>query len=132
MSSSPPDNELDLALLRQLEQKNDSNQRDLAQRLGVSVGKINYCLRAVIDRGWVKANNFRRSDNKLAYVYILTPSGMTAKMQLARRFLAYKEAEFEHLQQEIVALRDEVARQQGAGDLPETANAAPRRERQDV
>ncbi len=101
---------LDYELLRQLDVKNDSNQRDLAKRLGVSVGKINYCMRAVIDRGWVKANNFRRSDNKLAYIYILTPSGVQAKMRLARKFLAHKEEEFERLQHEIDALRSEVSR----------------------
>ena len=108
---SPSDNELDYALLSQLESKTDSNQRDLAKRLGVSVGKMNYCLRAVIDRGWVKVNNFRRSDNKLGYVYILTPTGVHAKMRMARRLLALKEAEFEQLQREIDALRVEVSRQ---------------------
>ncbi|WP_084452505.1 MarR family EPS-associated transcriptional regulator [Roseateles chitosanitabidus] len=115
-----PGRALDYELLSQLEQKNDSNQRDLAMRMGVSVGKINYCLRAVIDRGWVKVNNFRRSDNKLAYVYILTPSGVHAKMRMARRFLAIKEAEFEQLQREIDALRDEVSRQG-----PSSATAGP-------
>lgn len=106
--SPPPENELDLALLRQLEVQQEGNQRDLARRLGVSVGKINYCLRAVIDRGWVKANNFRRADNKLAYAYLLTPTGVSAKVRLARLFLERKEREFEQLQQEISALRQEV------------------------
>lgn len=108
----PPDHELDLALLRQLETNDGGNQRDLARRLGVSVGKINYCLRAVIDRGWVKANNFRRADNKLAYAYLLTPSGVSAKVRLARVFLEQKEREFEKLQQEISALRQEVRSEQ--------------------
>lgn len=106
---TPSDNELDYALLRQLETKTDSNQRDLAKRLGVSVGKINFCMRAVIDRGWVKVNNFRRADNKLAYAYLLTPSGVAAKMRLARKFLVIKEHEFEQLQREIDELRHEVA-----------------------
>lgn len=114
-SDPDQDHALDYELLRQLEVKNDSNQRDLAKRLGVSVGKINYCIRAVIDRGWVKANNFRRSDNKLAYIYILTPSGVNAKMRLARKFLAYKEEEFERLQREIDALRTEVSRAEDLG-----------------
>lgn len=109
MEPTPSDNELDYALLNQLTQKGDSNQRDLAKRLGVSVGKINYCMRAVIDRGWVKVNNFRRSDNKLGYVYLLTPSGVHAKMRMARTFLARKEEEFEILQREIAALRSEVS-----------------------
>lgn len=115
---TPSDNELDYALLRQLESKIPGNQRDLAKRLGVSVGKINFCMRAVIDRGWVKVNNFRRSDNKLAYVYILTPSGVHAKMRMARRFLAIKEAEFELLQHEIDALRHEVSAQDSAEAPP--------------
>ena len=109
MEPAPPERDLDLELLRQLEQKTDSNQRDLAQRLGVSVGKINYCLKAVIDRGWVKVNNFRRADNQLAYAYLLTPSGAHAKVQMTRAFLARKEQEFEQLQREIHALRDEVS-----------------------
>lgn len=106
---TPSENELDYALLRQLETKTDSNQRDLAKRLGVSVGKVNFCMRAVIDRGWVKVNNFRRADNKLAYAYLLTPSGAAAKMRMARKFLAIKEQEFEQLQREIDALRHEVS-----------------------
>ncbi|RZI61661.1 MAG: MarR family EPS-associated transcriptional regulator [Rubrivivax sp.] len=122
---TPSENELDYALLRQLEDKTHSNQRDLAKRLGVSVGKVNYCMRAVIDRGWVKVNNFRRVDNKLAYVYLLTPSGVHAKMRLARRFLAIKEAEFEQLQHEIEALREEVSRQDNDTDAPSFAK--PRR-----
>jgi CDP-4-dehydro-6-deoxyglucose reductase len=100
--------ELDFALLCQLETESGGNQRDLARRLGVSVGKINFCLRAVIDRGWVKVNNFRRADNKLAYAYLLTPSGARAKMRLAHTFLAAKEREFETLQREIEILRHAV------------------------
>lgn len=110
---TPSDNELDYALLRQLETKTVSNQRDLAKGLGVSVGKINFCMRAVVDRGWVKVNNFRRADNKLAYAYLLTPSGVAAKMRLARKFLAIKEHEFEQLQREIDALRHEVSASDG-------------------
>nr|WP_297383148.1 MarR family EPS-associated transcriptional regulator [uncultured Roseateles sp.] len=113
ITPKPPDDELGFALLRQLEARTDSNQRDLAKRLGVSVGKINYCLRAVIDRGWVKVNNFRRADNKLAYAYLLTPSGVHAKMRMTRAFLAIKEREFEALQQEIDTLRHEVSASDG-------------------
>ena len=101
-------NDLDYALLSQLESSAHSSQRDLAQRLGVSVGKINYCLKAVVDRGWVKVNNFRRADNKWAYSYLLTPTGANAKLNLARAFLARKELEFEQIQREITSLRCEV------------------------
>jgi len=108
-----PDNEIDYVLLDQIDGQSDISQRALAQRLGVSVGKINYCMRAVIDRGWVKVNNFRRADNKLAYAYLLTPSGVAAKVRLARTFLAIKEREFEQLQREIAALRHAVTENDG-------------------
>ncbi|PTT75049.1 MarR family EPS-associated transcriptional regulator [Pelomonas sp. HMWF004] len=108
-SSPPPGNETDYVLLSHLEAATDANQRELAKRLGISVGKVNYCLRAVVDRGWVKVNNFRRADNKLAYAYLLTPSGVNAKLRLARMFLERKEQEFEQLQSEIQMLRNEVA-----------------------
>ena len=107
-SKLTPSIDLDYELLRQLGGSESTNQRDLAARLGVSVGKVNYCLRAVIDRGWVKVNNFRRADNKWAYAYLLTPSGVSAKVHLTRKFLERKEREFEQLQGEIAMLRREV------------------------
>lgn len=79
----------------------------MAERFGVSLGKVNYCLRALVDKGLVKANNFRRSDNKLAYAYVLTPAGLEEKSHLTKAFLQRKLAEFEALQQEIEALRQE-------------------------
>ena len=103
-----PGNKLDYELLQQIATQSSASQRGLAVRLGVSVGKVNYCLRALVDKGWVKASNFRRSDNKWAYAYLLTPSGAHAKLQLARDFLASKEQEFEQLHSMIVALRSEV------------------------
>jgi len=107
--------DLDLELLRQLETQPAASQRHLARRLGVSVGKINYCLRALVDRGWVKANNFRRSDNKLAYAYLLTPKGMAGKLRLTASFLRRKEQEFERLQRQIAVLRVELDRRDAAG-----------------
>lgn len=103
-----PPEETDLELLRQIDSDSAGSQRDLAARLGMSVGKINYCLHALMDKGWIKANNFRRADNKWAYAYLLTPAGAKAKMQLTRAFLARKEREFEQLQSEIKRLRVEV------------------------
>ncbi len=103
-----PPEDTDLELLRQLDSQAAASQRELAAQLGLSVGKINYCLRALIDKGWIKANNFRRADNKWAYAYLLTPAGAKAKMQLTRSFLARKEREFEQLQSEIQRLRLEV------------------------
>lgn len=103
----PIPEDTDLALLRQISTQSAASQRDLASRLGISVGKINYCLRALVDKGWIKANNFRRADNKWAYAYLLTPAGAKAKVQLTRAFLARKEEEFEALQIEIARLRSE-------------------------
>ena len=102
----PPDN-TDYELLRQLTHEPAASQRSLAAHLGVSVGKINYCLGALVSKGLVKANNFRRSDNKLAYAYVLTPAGIEEKTVLAKAFLQRKVSEFEQIQREIDALRIE-------------------------
>lgn len=102
-----PPQDLSYHLLRQLTHEPAASQRSLAERLGVSLGKVNYCLRALVDKGLVKANNFRRSDNKLAYAYVLTPAGLEEKSRLTKAFLQRKRAEFEALQQEIEALRQE-------------------------
>ena len=80
-------------------------QRALAQALGVSLGRINYGLRALIERGLIKVNNFKRSESKLAYAYLLTPSGVTEKSALTKAFLARKMQEFEALKKEIEALQ---------------------------
>ena len=113
-----PQEDLDLELLRHLNAQPAASQRKLAQSLGVSVGKLNYCLRALVERGWVKANNFRRSDNKWAYTYLLTPSGMSAKLRLTSRFLRRKELEFELLQLQIAALRTELSAPSGEVAVP--------------
>ena len=84
-------------------------QRELADALGVSVGKANYCLKALLEKGQIKVSNFRRSDNKLAYAYLLTPAGVSAKASLTVRFLRRKTAEYEALKEEIAALEWEVA-----------------------
>jgi EPS-associated MarR family transcriptional regulator len=102
-----PSKELPYFLLRQLTQEPAASQRSLATQLGVSLGKVNFCLRALVDKGLVKANNFRRSDNKLAYAYVLTPAGIEEKGRLTKHFLQRKLLEFETLQQEIDALRRE-------------------------
>jgi EPS-associated MarR family transcriptional regulator len=105
------DEELRLRLLRLLTESPELSQREVAQRLGLSLGKANYCLRALIDKGWVKVNNFRNSQNKLAYAYVLTPSGIGAKGTATAAFLRRKQQEFELLEVEIAALREEVALQ---------------------
>lgn len=109
---SPPRDDLDYQLLRQIDNQESTSQRALAERMGISVGKVNYCLRAVVERGWVKVNNFRRADQKLAYAYLLTPAGVSAKLRLTRAFLARKEREFEQLHAEIAELRRKVGTEQ--------------------
>ena len=80
----------------------------LARALGVSLGKTHYLLKALLDKGLVKVNNFRRSDNKLAYAYLLTPSGIAAKLDLTRAFLRLKEDEYRAVREEIERLRREL------------------------
>jgi EPS-associated MarR family transcriptional regulator len=96
-------------LLKLLSEQPQASQRQLSQVLGVSVGSLNYCVNALIARGWVKATNFRNSHHKLAYAYLLTPSGIEAKTRIAVRFLQRKMEEHEALEQEIAQLRAEVA-----------------------
>ncbi|MGB3290139.1 MAG: MarR family EPS-associated transcriptional regulator [Burkholderiaceae bacterium] len=96
-----------LKMLRLLESNPGMSQRELADELGVSLGKINYCIKALVDKGMVKMQNFRNSQNKLAYAYLLTPAGLTTKTELAARYLKIKIAEYEVLKQEIVQLQNE-------------------------
>jgi EPS-associated MarR family transcriptional regulator len=84
-----------------------ASQRSLAQELGVSVGKVNYCIRALLDKGLLKVNSFRKSDNKRAYAYYLTPMGMEEKARVTVRFLRRKLAEYENLKVEIERLKRE-------------------------
>ena len=110
-----------LEAMRLLAARPELSQRELSRALGLSLGKTHYVLHALLDKGLVKIRNFRRNDNKLAYAYLLTPKGVKAKLQLTRRFLARKEAEFELLQTTIAQLRHEVsvAHRAGAPDRPE-------------
>jgi MarR family transcriptional regulator, temperature-dependent positive regulator of motility len=116
-----PGEDFHFELLRRLAQEPEASQRNLATRMGVSVGKVNYCLRALADKGWVKAANFRRSDNKWAYAYLLTPLGAAAKLRLARSFLARKVSEFEALHGEIESLRRELTDELPPPDTTDTA-----------
>lgn len=97
-----------LKVLRLLESNPGMSQRDLSDALGVSLGKTNYCVKALLDKGLLKMQNFRNSQNKLAYAYLLTPAGLSAKADLTSRFLKYKVTEYENLRQEIEALQQEV------------------------
>ena len=103
MVKSAPD-DVRFRVLRVLQDEPDLSQREIAVRLGVSLGAVNYCLRALTEKGQVKVRNFRSSDNKLRYAYILTPGGIAEKSRLTGAFLARKVAEYEALRAEIEAL----------------------------
>jgi EPS-associated MarR family transcriptional regulator len=96
-------------VLRILQDRPDVTQREIAQMLGVSTSGLNYCLNAMIDKGWVKVRNFSESKNKFGYVYLLTPSGIAEKAFLTGRFLQRKLKEYEEMRAEIESLRSEVS-----------------------
>ena len=102
------DQEIHLKLLRYLEANPQVSQRELAEHLGVSLGKANYCLGALVDTGLVKARNFKNNANKRAYLYLLTPKGIKEKAQISLRFLQRKIEEHEALHAEIEELRNEL------------------------
>ena len=101
--------ETHLKVLRLLESTPSINQRKLAESLGVSLGKTNFCLNALLDKGLVKMENFRTSTKKLNYAYLLTPSGIAEKATLTQRFLKRKMEEFDALKAEIEQLKQEAA-----------------------
>lgn len=102
-------------LLKVLEENPGLSQRDLAKKLGVSLGKVNYCLNALVEKGSLKIDNFRKSNNKLAYAYLLTPQGIESRARMTVQFLRRKVQEYERLKAEIEELRRE-AEQTGLGE----------------
>ena len=96
--------------MKALEKEPEQNQRALAARCRVSVGSIHYCLNALIEKGFVKADNFKNAQNKKSYAYILTLAGRNLKTELALAFLKRKQAEYETLQKEIAALKEDLIR----------------------
>ena len=95
------DNQDDLNLLRKLSKKPVSSQRELAKELGFSLGKLNYCLNALKNKGLIKINNFQKNPNKINYMYLLTPKGISTKTKLTINFMKRKMAEYEELKKEI-------------------------------
>lgn len=93
-----------LKILKRIESKPHISQRQLAQELGVSIGKINYCVQALIAKGLVKVGNFKRSSNKMGYLYLLTPAGIEEKASLTASFLQCKIVEHEKITKEIKGL----------------------------
>jgi EPS-associated MarR family transcriptional regulator len=100
-------NKSHLEVLRLLESNPYMSQRDLSDALGVSLGKTNYCIKALLDKGLIKMQNFRNSNNKLAYAYLLTPLGVEQKARMTVEFLQIKMREYERLREEIAELKRE-------------------------
>ena len=103
------DIELQYQALKQLQRNPKLTQRQLAEILGVSLGKTNYLVKSLLDVGWLKLENFRKSDNKMGYIYLLTPMGIAEKAAITRRFLDRKRSEYERLVLEIETLENEVS-----------------------
>lgn len=95
------------SVMRTIQDEPQITQRELADKLGVSLGKVNYCIKALVDKGLIKIDNFRTSDAKWRYVYVLTPKGIAARAALTSQFLEWKMREFEELKAEIAALKTE-------------------------
>lgn len=97
--------EIHYRILKAIEEDPNLSQRELAAKLGVSLGKVNYCLKALIEKGWVKMGNFRRNKNKLRYAYLLTPKGFEEKARVTLAFLKCKQREYDQLVSELQVLR---------------------------
>jgi EPS-associated MarR family transcriptional regulator len=104
--------EINYNLIRKISETPELPQRQLAEQLGCSLGKINYCIKALVNKGLVKVENFCSSDSKRVYAYKLTPAGLKAKALLTLRFLRQKEAEYEKLRNEIEQLKSELNTQE--------------------
>jgi EPS-associated MarR family transcriptional regulator len=98
-------------VMRLLQEHPDMSQRDLADKVGISLGALNYCLKALMEKGFVKLDNFQNSKHKFKYVYILTPAGLAQKLAMTGRFLKRKMDEYEALKAEIEALSREIGRE---------------------
>ena len=100
--------ETEYIILKILKDNPKMTQRQMAKELGLSLGKTNYVVRALVDKGWVKLTNFKRSDNKIGYIYLLTPEGVSEKSVLAQNFLKRKSEEYNKLKIEIEMLKNEL------------------------
>ena len=108
--SSKVNAEVTLQVMTHLEGNPRHSQREIAGKLGVSLGSVNYCIKELIKKGFIKVENFRKNSNKLGYAYLLTPSGIHEKANLTVSFLKRKQREYAELEAEIAALREEVAK----------------------
>ena len=101
--------EISYKLFSLVEQHPRLSQRELAKEMGISLGKTNNCLKGLMKKGWLKARNFKNSNNKIAYAYVLTPAGLCEKAKITARYLKQKVHEFETLKSEIEKLRQQVS-----------------------
>ena len=98
-------NQVHFDLLRKFEANPEYTQRELSKEMGVSLGKVNYCINKLVEKGWVKLTNFSRNPNKVGYIYLLTPKGIEEKTRLTFAFLKIKLTEYEMLKEEINSLK---------------------------
>ncbi len=125
MAVAQIDDDVRYRLLKLVEEQPELTQREAAERRGMSLGKVNYCFRALIGKGWVKARNFRNAERKGAYVYLLTPKGIEEKLRVTARFLDRKLREYDALIEELHVLTSEVNEHRKANGKPEVVfNAA--------
>ena len=101
MNKKINNSEEELEILRKIEENPNLTQRQIADHLGLSLGKINYLIKALLEKGVVKVDNFKRSDNKLGYLYLLTPAGVERKRKLTLLFIQRKSEEFDKLKAEL-------------------------------
>jgi len=117
-----PSDEVRYKLLKLLASNPEMSQREVAGALGISLGKVNYCIKALVKRGWIKAVNFKNSENKGAYAYVLTPRGLRERAVVAARFLQSKLREYERLRYEIDQIRFEIEREAAGIGVTEMAD----------
>jgi EPS-associated MarR family transcriptional regulator len=98
-------------LLKLLAANPQASQREVSRALGISLGKVNYCLNSLIAKGWIKSSNFKNSRNKMAYMYLLTPRGLRGKARVTLRFLRRKTREYEALRGEIRQIQEDMSRE---------------------
>ena len=108
LQKSPMNSDIHFKLLDILEKNPELSQRLLSRELGISLGSINYCIRALIEKGQVKAHNFKNNSNKIGYVYLLTPQGISEKIKMTKDFLKKRINEYEELQSEIERLKQDM------------------------
>jgi EPS-associated MarR family transcriptional regulator len=112
-----------LSILREIKKSPELTQRELSSILGISLGKVNFLLKALIDKGHIKVDNFKKSNNKSAYLYYLTPKGVEEKARITYRFLHRKMREYEDLEQEIRRLKYEVSEAPAQRDVRDGSRA---------